>query len=348
MGKKDLLGCSLDQLKEELAILGEKPFRAAQIYRWLHACVPFSRMTNLSLALRQKLEENYQEGYLEIAERLISQDGTRKYLLRLGDGHVVECVLMVYEHGNTLCLSTQVGCGMNCAFCASATGGFKRNLSTGELLGEVLAVNQDLGKGRNITNLVLMGTGEPLANYENVVAFLKLAHDPDGLGISYRNMSLSTCGLVPRIRQLAKEELPIVLCLSLHAASQAKREEIMPIAKTYDLEETLDALDDYYQKTGRRLVIEYTLIGEWNDTPEDAAQLAQLLKNRSCHVNLIPLNEVEEKGFCAPQKSRVYGFLHELERLGVSATVRRSLGRDIDGACGQLRAKYLAREANQS
>lgn len=338
---KMLLDYTLDELKELLVELGEKPFRAKQIYSWLMDNVAFSDMSNLPKALREKLEEHFTEGYAKIEEVQISSDGTRKYLLRLLDGSLIESVLMKYDYGNTVCISTQVGCAMDCAFCASCKGGLERNLLAGEILSEVLAINADIGEGRNITNIVLMGTGEPLANYSNVIKFLKLINSPDGLNVSYRNISLSTCGIVPAIYRFCEEGLPVTLCLSLHATYEDKRRRLMPIAYKFSLKETIDAMRYYGEKTGRRVIFEYLLIGDFNDSFEDAMELKQQLKGMSCHINLIPYNEVEEAEFKAPKKGRVYSFMEELNKLGLSATVRRSLGRDIDGACGQLRAKRI-------
>ena len=339
--KKALLDYSKSELKELVAEMGEPAFRAGQIYAWLTRCVPFEEMSNLSKALRARLAENFTEGYARIDEVQVSSDGTRKYLLEMGDGSLIESVLMKYEYGNTVCISTQVGCAMNCAFCASCRGGLVRNLSAGEILSQVLAINADLGDGRSITNIVLMGTGEPLANYDNVMKFLRLINSPDSLGISYRNISLSTCGIVPAINRFCEEGIPVTLCLSLHAAFDEKRRRLMPIAKKYDLKETLAAFRRYGEATGRRVIFEYLLIGGFNDTHEDARQLKRLLSGMSCHINLIPYNEVEEAEFSAPAKGRVYSFMEELTAMGLSATVRRSLGRDIDGACGQLRAKRM-------
>ncbi len=337
---KQLLNLSLEELRSELLSMGEKPFRAAQIYAWLTACVPFEQMSNLSKSLREKLRERFSEGYPEVAERLCSSDGTQKYLLRLGDGSVVECVLMCYEYGRTLCISTQAGCAMGCAFCASTRGGLLRDLSAGEMLGQVLRVNAELGGGRNLTNVVLMGTGEPLANYDAVVKFLRLVHQKESLNISMRNISLSTCGLVPQIYRFAEEGIGATLCLSLHSAIQAKRQEIMPIARKYPLEQVIEAMDDYGKKTGRRVIYEYILIAGFNDGKEDLDALYALLSGQNCHLNLIPYNATDAR-FAAPTKGQVYRFLAGLVERGLSATVRRTLGEDIDGACGQLRARYL-------
>jgi len=336
-----LLELTYHELKEEMAVLGEKSFRAEQIYGWLTACRPFEEMGNLPAALRQRLREEYREGYLEQAEKRVSRDGTVKYLLRLADGNLIESVVMSYSYGRTACLSTQAGCGMGCAFCASAVGGLVRNLSAGELLAQTLCLNADLGSGRNLTNLVLMGTGEPLANYDNVVRFLRMVNDQRSLNISFRNISLSTCGVVPGILRLAEEGLPMTLCLSLHSAIEEKRRAIMPIAERYSIEETVDALRIYHEKTGRRIIFEYILIRGFNDGEADAAALAGCARGLNCHVNLIPMNNVKGKPFAAPDRQEAARFLRRLETLGLSATIRRTLGQDIEGACGQLRARHI-------
>lgn len=339
--KPSLLDLSFDELKEVFEQMGEKPFRAGQVARWLTAHVPFSGMTNLSKELREKLAAAFREGYARVAEKQVSADGTEKYLLELEDGNLIEAVVMTYEHGKTACISTQAGCAMGCAFCASTKGGLIRNLSAGEILSEVLLLNAQLGEGRQLTNLVLMGTGEPLENTENVLKFLRLVNSEQSLHISFRNISLSTCGVVPGIRRLTEENIPVTLCLSLHSAIEEKRREIMPIARRYSLLETLDALQAYHKKTGRRLIFEYILIRGWNDGPEDLAALEERLKPLSCHINLIPYNDAGRGSFQSPSKKEVYGFLAALERRGLSATVRRTLGQDIDGACGQLRARHM-------
>ena len=345
--KKRLLDLSVPELSEEMANIGEKPFRAKQIYSWLIKNKSFSEMNNLPLQLKDKLTENYSEGLCEIEQTQVSSDKTRKYLMKMQDGSFVECVLMHYEYGNTICISTQVGCAMNCAFCASCKGGLIRNLSAGEILSQVIAVNADIGEnGRNITNIVLMGTGEPLSNYGSVKKFLELINAKESLNISFRNISLSTCGIVPAIYRFADENIGVTLCLSLHSAFEQKRRVLMPIAEKYDIKETLAAMEYYQKKSGRRVIFEYLLIGGFNDTHEDALELKKILGHINCHINLIPYNEVEGAAFKAPEKGRVYGFLNELEKLKISATVRRSLGRDIDGACGQLRAKRMAKGNN--
>ena len=339
--KKALLDFSLDELRAELAAMGEKPFRAAQIYQWLQQCRPFSEMNNLPKALRERLAAQYREGYPEVETVAVSRDGTRKYLLRLADGNLIETVLMRYRYGNTLCISTQVGCPMGCVFCASGLNGIVRNMTAGEMLGEVLRVNAELGPGRNITNVVLMGTGEPLLNYKQVVKFLRLLHAEEGMHVAMRNISLSTCGITPAIDRLAAEELPVTLCLSLHSAIPEKRRHIMPVEERFPLPETIRAMRGYERKTGRRTIYEYILLSGFNMGEEDADALATLLRGQICHVNLIPLNGSVGQ-FQAPTEAEIERFFAMLRRRGISATRRRTLGEDIEGACGQLRARYQA------
>lgn len=340
--KRSLLEFSPEELKQELIAMGEKPFRAAQVYSWLTQCRPFSEMSNLSKTLRQKLKERYTEGYPEIETVAVSSDGTRKYLLRLADGNLIEAVLMQYHYGNTLCISTQVGCPMGCAFCASGLGGLVRNMTAGEMLGEVLRINAELGPGRNITNIVLMGTGEPLLNYKQVVRFLQLIHGEQSLHIALRNISLSTCGITPAIYRLAEEGMPLTLCLSLHSAIPEKRLQIMPVEKGYPLEHTIQAMRTYGEKTGRRIIYEYIMLADFNLGEEDADALAQLLRGQICHVNLIPLNGNVGR-FRAPTAQEIQNFEKMLKKREISATRRRTLGQDIEGACGQLRARYQKR-----
>ncbi len=340
--KKALLEFSPEELRQALIGLGESAFRAKQVYRWLTACVPFAEMRNLPASLRTKLAGIYTEGYPAVEARLASKDGTLKYLLRLGDGNVIEAVLMRYRYGHTLCISTQVGCPMACTFCASGLGGLVRNLTRGELLGQVLRVNAEQGAGRNITNIVLMGTGEPLLNYENVVSFLRQIHAAQSLGIALRNISLSTCGIVPGIDALAEEGLPVTLCLSLHSAIEEKRRLLMPVENTYPLHEAVAAMRRYSEKTGRRIIYEYILIEGFNMSGEDIDALVRLTRGQRCHVNLIPLNAALGS-YKTPGKKQIYEFAAELEKKGVSASVRRTLGEDIEGACGQLRAHFAGK-----
>jgi len=341
--KKALLDLTLEELKEEIKLIGEPAFRAKQIYSWLTAGVSFDGMTNLSLKLREKLKEEYTEGFAEIIQVQESVDGTKKYLLRLRDGHLVESVLMRYDHGNTICISSQAGCAMGCRFCASRIGGLIRHLTAGEILSQVIAVNADEGTGRNITNVVMMGTGEPFHNYDNSVKAIRLMHAPDGLGISARNISVSTCGLPEGIRKFTKEGLPVTLCLSMHSAFEHKRREIMPVADRFSLKEVLTAMREYQLQTGRRVIFEYLLIDGFNNLDEDVRELKQLTKGLISHINLIPYNHVEGAPYQAPTTSAVHAFAKKLEQEGLSATVRRTLGQDIDGACGQLRAKAMGK-----
>jgi 23S rRNA (adenine2503-C2)-methyltransferase len=342
MEKPALLDMTPEELALALAALDEPDFRAAQIAGWLMKGRDIDGMGNIPQALREKLNANFRLGGVKIIETHKSgKDETEKYLFALDDGNVVEGVLLSYKHGNTLCVSTQVGCRMGCAFCASTVSGLVRNLTPGEMLGQVIAVNAAKGFGRHVTNLVLMGSGEPLDNYENVLKFLRLASRPEGLGISPRNISLSTCGLPEGMQRLAGEGLPLTLCLSLHCPDDKRRSELIPASRAYPISLVMGALRNYVDVTGRRAIIEYALIDAVNDTPADAARLAVLLKGLQCHVNLIPLNNVEEAALTGSPAAAVDRFLNELTRLGVSATKRRTLGEDIEGACGQLRRRHL-------
>ena len=325
--------------------MGEKGFRAEQVFTALHLGLDFSEMTNLSKPLREKLQLEYGAQTVTIVKSLVSVDGTQKFLIKLQDGNVIECVLMKYKYGYTLCVSTQVGCRMHCAFCASGLNGLVRNMQAGEILGEVIAINKYLGGGlgekRKIINIVLMGSGEPLDNYDNVVKFLKIVSEKNGINVSTRNISLSTCGLVPKMYSLADEGVSVNLTVSLHSPFDEERQEIMPVAKTYKISQILDACANYFEKTGRRYIFEYVLIKGKNDTVRYADQLIKLLKGRPCHVNLIRLNEVKENQLKSTTDKEAYRFLGLLEKGGLSATLRRRMGEDIDGACGQLRQKYI-------
>lgn len=339
---KDILAFSPDQLEQELINLGEQKFRGKQIYHWLHVnlVTSFEEMTNLSQSLREKLALSYFIPTLELVSEQISQsDGTRKYLFRLADGHVVESVLMSYHHGFSVCISSQVGCKMGCVFCASGLDGWARNLSPGELLGQVYRIQSLVGE--RIANVVVMGTGEPLDNLDNFIIFVKQISNSLGLNISGRNITASTCGLVPQILTLAKEKLAITLAISLHATTQEKRQELMPIANTYSLDELLSACDEYFRITGRRVSFEYSLVSGVNDTDDDAKGLVALLKNRNCHLNLIPINPIKEQEFVRPSRKNAVKFKNNLEKSGINVTIRREMGTDIDGACGQLRRKHL-------
>ncbi len=337
----ELMGLYLPEIRQEMLSLGEKPFRAEQIYRWLHKGASFEEMSDLSPALRKRLAENYVAQPVRVLEKRISAlDGTIKLLYALRDGNCVEGVLMRYHYGSTLCVSTQVGCRMGCRFCASTLDGCVRNLSAAEILGQVQCADKLLD-GERVHNIVLMGSGEPLDNYENVVRFLRLVSDDKGLNIGLRHISLSTCGLVPEMRRFAEEGLPVTLSLSLHAPTDEIRKTLMPIAHRYALRETLDACHYYIEKTGRRVVLEYALIDRVNAAPEQAKQLASLLRGMQCHVNLIPLNTVKERNLYGVSEKQVTAFLKTLEECRISATRRREMGDDIQGACGQLRKRYL-------
>ena len=341
----DIKSLTLSELQEEMERLGEKRFRAGQIYSWLHEKLAddFQEMTNLSGALRERLEQEYELIRLPLVKVQTSvQDGTSKFLFRLGDGSVIESVLMRYHHGNSVCISSQAGCRMGCRFCASTLDGLKRGLAPSEMLDQIYQI-QKWSKER-VHNVVVMGTGEPLDNYDALLKFLKLLTGEGGLHISQRNVTVSTCGIVPRIRQLAEEKLQITLALSLHASSQEKRETLMPVAKKYTLSQVLDACRYYFEQTGRRITFEYSLVSGVNDREEDAAELAALLKPLNCHVNLIPVNPIKERDYVQPDRRKVINFKNSLEKSGINVTIRREMGRDIDGACGQLRRSYMDTE----
>ncbi len=328
----DLLSLNIEQLNDILAGLGGKPYASKQLDRWLTEGVTFEKMSDLPKVLREKLRASHNEGYANILEKHTSSDGTQKYLMSVSGGGLVECVLMRYHHGNTLCVSTQVGCAMGCAFCASGKEGLVRNLSSGEMRSEFIAA----GGGSEITNVVLMGTGEPLNNYDNVLFFIKALGEKHGVGM--RHISLSTCGIVPGIQKLAEENLQITLCISLHSAIDKKRKVIMPGASIYSVRQILDAANNYFKKTGRRIIIEYTLIKGFNDGAEDIQALLDELKGLNCHINVIPLNSAAG-GYYPPGSVITRSFASKLENAGKSVTVRRSLGGDIEGACGQLRLR---------
>lgn len=335
--KTELLSLSFAELEELILNLGEPKFRAKQIYEWLYRGIEsFDEMLNIPKGLRKKLEDNCSIGGAKICEKFVSRiDETRKYLLELSDGNLIEAVLMKYEYGYTICISSQVGCRMGCKFCASTIGGKERDLLPGELIGQIICVQKDLGQ--RISNVVMMGIGEPFDNFDNVVKFIELVNAPEGLNIGQRHISISTCGVVPKIRELAELKLQITLLISLHAPDDKKRSEIMPINKKYPISELLSACDYYINKTGRRISFEYTLISGVNDSTAEADMLAGLLGGRLCHVNLIPVNQVEETGFKKSGRSGVDAFRARLEMRGIAATVRREMGSDINAACGQLR-----------
>lgn len=342
MEKVDLKTLDFQEMKAEMAKMGEKPFRAGQIYQWIHEKLADSpqEMTNLSKNLRDTLSEHYDCTCLSVVEVLTSQiDGTQKYLFKLADQNVIESVLMRYKHGNSVCISSQVGCKMGCRFCASTIGGWTRNLTAAEMLDQIYRI-QKLS-GERVSNVVVMGTGEPLDNYDNILKFFQMLTDEHGLNISQRNITVSTCGIVPKMKQLADEQLQITLALSLHASNQAKRRELMPIANKYSLDEVIDACEYYFEKTGRRITFEYSLVGGVNDKKEDADELAALIKPLNCHVNLIPVNPIKERDYVQSQKKVIDNFKNKLEKCGINVTIRREMGRDINGACGQLRKSYM-------
>lgn len=342
MEQIEIKSLSLMQLKNTMIEMGEKAFRAKQIYEWLHQkqAESFDEMSNLSAILREKLKERCVLTTLKMLEVQTSKiDGTQKYLFALPDGNVVESVLMKYKHGNSVCISSQVGCKMGCRFCASTIGGWTRNLLPSEMLEQIYRI-QKLS-GERVSNVVVMGTGEPLDNYDNLLQFIRLLTDENGLHISQRNLTVSTCGIVPKMYELAEENLQITLAISLHASNQVKRAELMPIANKYSIDEVLEACRNYFEKTGRRLTFEYSLVGGKNDTKEDAEELAHLIKGLNCHVNLIPVNPIKERDYVQSDKKVIENFKNKLEKYQINVTIRREMGRDIDGACGQLRKSYI-------
>lgn len=340
-----LLDYSLDELYKYVISLDLPKFRGKQIFDALYKAKTLKEITNLPKDVLEKIECDYPKW--EIVKLLESKDGTKKMVLKFADGSLVESVLLSYKYGNTVCASTQVGCRMGCKFCASTLGGLKRNLSAGEILLQILIFNKMLGgneKDRKVTNVVLMGSGEPLDNYENVTKFLRLISDENGINISERNISLSTCGLVEKIKQLADDNFKITLTISLHAPNDEIRKKIMPIAYTYKIKDILSACDYYFEKTGRRVIFEYALIENVNSSEENIRELGKLLKGRSCLVNFIPLNSVKERNLLGVSRKRAYYLSSILEKEGVNSTVRRTMGEDIEGACGQLRNKLGGEE----
>ena len=343
--KKILQDLSFDELKILVADLGEKPFRAQQLAEGLTRGKRISEI-NIPPNMRERLLSEYEDEPVKVERIFTSSDGTEKYLFRLADGNLIEGVLMKYKYGYTQCVSTQVGCRMGCKFCASTLQGLVRNLTSGEILSQVLKVNSlhTDKKERSVTNIVLMGSGEPLDNYPEVIKFLRNISSADGLNVSPRNISLSTCGLVPKIYDLAEEGLPVNLTISLHQTTDEGRQRTMPIAKKYSIAEILKACDYYFEKTGRRYIFEYSLIAGENCDDGKAAELIALMRGRPCHINLIRLNEVEERDLKSVTPNEANGFLKKLQQGGLSATLRRSMGSDIGGACGQLRANFIKEE----
>ncbi|MBD5540725.1 MAG: 23S rRNA (adenine(2503)-C(2))-methyltransferase RlmN [Lachnospiraceae bacterium] len=342
MEKTDIKSLYRDELREVLTEMGEKNFRADQIYDWMHVKFAdgFDEMTNISGAFREECKKRFFLASLKTVKvQKSKKDGTKKYLFALDDGNVVESVLMPYKHGNSVCISSQVGCRMGCRFCASTLDGLTRNLRASEMLEQVYAVMRETGE--RVSNVVVMGTGEPLDNYDNLVRFIRLLTDEKGYHLSQRNITVSTCGIVPEILRLAEEGLQITLALSLHGATDEKRQELMPIAKVYSIKELMDAVDVYFEKTGRRITFEYSLVAGVNDTYEDAERLSRLAGERKCHINLIPVNPIKERNYRQPDKTYLISFKNKLEKNRINVTIRREMGRDIDGACGQLRKRFL-------
>lgn len=341
---KNILDFSMDDLQRWMEENNESKFRGKQILSWIYKEVwNFEDMKNIPKTLITKLKENFYIEIPEILEEYKSKiDGTKKLLLKFRDDNIIECVVMRYKHGNSICVSTQIGCRMGCKFCASTIEGRVRDLTSGEILAQVL-ISQKL-IGERISNIVLMGSGEPLDNYENVVKFLKIVNAEYGLNIGQRHITLSTCGIVPNIYKLADEDLSVTLAISLHAFSDEKRQQIMPIANKYSIEEILDSCRYYLQKNNRRITFEYSLVKDVNDSIEDAKSLSSILKGLLCHVNLIPVNEVKENNFKRSSNKSIQNFEETLKRCGIEVTVRREMGSDIDAACGQLRRSYIKKD----
>lgn len=338
---KNIKDYDLAELKQEFIQMGEKPFRAEQVFKWLYESKvnSFDDMTNLSLELREKLKQNYEMHNFNILRKQESSDGTIKYLFDVLDGNAIETVLMSYHHGYSLCVSTQIGCKMGCKFCASTGIKFVRNLTSGEIVEQILAVERD--NNIRISNVVFMGIGEPLDNYDNVVNAIRIINNQKGINIGARHISISTSGLVPKIYQLAEENIQCTLSISLHATTDEKRSEMMPVNNRYNISELLQACRDYLEKTNRRISFEYALAKDNNDNLEDAKRLVKLLKGMICHVNLIPINKIENGAFVKSSNENIMKFRDYLNEHGIVATIRRELGSDIDAACGQLRRKNL-------
>ena len=338
---KNIKDYNLEELKQELANLGEKTFRAEQIFKWIfqEKVKSFDEMTNISLELREKLKKEYTICNFNILKKQESKDGTIKYLFDVLDGNAIETVLMSYHHGYSICVSSQIGCKMGCKFCASTGINFIRSLTSGEIVEQILAVEQDTGI--RISNVVFMGIGEPLDNYDNVINAIRIINNPKGLNIGARHISISTSGLVPKIYKLAEENIPCTLSISLHATTNEKRSKMMPVNDAYPIEELIKACKDYIKKTNRRISFEYALAKDNNDNREDAKELVHLLKGMLCHVNLIPINKIENGSFTKSSNENIMKFRDYLNDHGIVATIRRELGSDIDAACGQLRRKNL-------
>lgn len=344
-GRKDIVSLDFNELQSLITELGEPKFRAKQVYEWIHKKLvkSYDEMTNVPLKLRNKLEERLPFTEItEVARKDSASGDTSKFVFKLYDGYVIESVLMKYRYGNSVCISSQVGCRMGCTFCASTLLGLSRQLAPSEMLSQIYTIQRETGE--RVSNIVVMGTGEPLDNFDNLLKFLEMITDENGLNISQRNITVSTCGLVPNIKKLADKNLAITLAISLHAPTDEYRRRIMPIANKYTIKEILEATDYYFEKTGRRISYEYSLIDGENDTPENAEKLAALLKGKNCHVNLIPINPIKERAYKSSTPGGVLRFKKILENKGINATIREEMGQDIDAACGQLRKEYMENE----
>lgn len=348
MKQNDIKSMTPQELVAFFKELGEKPFRAKQVYQWMHEkmAASFDEMTNLSKGLREKLKKTCEYVCLRPVDIKISQiDGTRKYLFELNDGNVIESVLMRYKHGNSVCISSQVGCRMGCRFCASTLDGLERDLTASEMLDQVYRIQKEIGE--RVSNVVVMGSGEPMDNYDNLLRFIRLLTDENGLHISQRNVTVSTCGIVPAMKKLADEKLQITLALSLHAPNDEVRKTLMPIANRYSLKEVMEVCHYYFEKTGRRLTFEYSLVQGVNDNLDEAKALVRLIGDQRGHVNLIPVNPIKERDYVQSGKEAILSFKELLEKQGINVTIRREMGRDIDGACGQLRKSYIDKERKE-
>ncbi len=343
--KIDIKSKTIEEMKELLSEWGEKPFRAAQIFGWLHEkrVSSYEEMTNISKALRERMEAECELTAVKEIDRLESIDGTKKFLFELSDGQAIESVLMKYHHGNSVCISSQAGCRMGCRFCASTLGGLIRNLTASEMLEQIYEIERITGE--NISNVVVMGTGEPMDNYDNLVRFVRILSAKEGKNISVRNITVSTCGIVEGMKRLAEENLPLTLALSLHAPNDEVRKQLMPVANKYKLEDVLAACDYYYEKTSRRITFEYSLVEGINDSVECAKELSQKLKGKNCHVNLIPVNPIKERDFKKSRNAAIQNFKNTLEKNRINVTIRREMGSDINAACGQLRRSHTRKDS---
>jgi len=345
---KDLKSMFPEEIGEELKNLNEKSFRKDQIFSWLHEkkAASFDEMTNLPLSLRKTLSENYELPVLKAVRMQESAlDGTRKYLFALPDGNLIESVLMRYSYGNSVCVSSQVGCRMGCRFCASTVDGLVRSLRPSEILEQIYEIGRDIGEP--VSHVVVMGSGEPMDNYENCIRFIRLLTHPKGAGLSQRNITVSSCGIPDKLRTFAAEGLSVTLALSLHAPNDEIRKQLLPVARAYDLKTVIAACDNYFEKTGRRVTYEYALVRDVNDSEKCAIELAHLLHGKNAHVNLIPVNQIEERDYQKPRSEVLGAFYKILEKNGINATIRKEMGADIDGACGQLRRHVLNEEKKE-